>query len=269
MGDARNLLMALSGDACIVIGGRAGTISEVCLAWLHKRPLLPLVATADGRMPSFEPARRAEEFADPAVEFRRGACRPTTRAAARRSCMTQPAVLDLKAFVPARNFVLSRQFYLDLGFTEKWGNDQACELQLDGFRFLLQNFYVKEHAENFMMHLMVENADEWWGHIQSLGLAEKYSLSMAKPPTLQPGDFACCTSPTRPACCGTSPIGAPRAINEDYLSRVRHRGRNHSVQPVRSLARRTGPDAKGFILELFSTRIGASSASMSSCRRSR
>ena len=43
MGDARNLLMALAGDACIVIGGRAGTISEVCLSWLHKRPLLPLV----------------------------------------------------------------------------------------------------------------------------------------------------------------------------------------------------------------------------------
>jgi len=43
MGDARNLLMALAGDACLVIGGRAGTISEVCLAWLHERPLLPLV----------------------------------------------------------------------------------------------------------------------------------------------------------------------------------------------------------------------------------
>jgi uncharacterized protein (TIGR00725 family) len=43
MGDARNLLMALAGDACIIIGGRAGTISEACLAWLHKRPLLPLV----------------------------------------------------------------------------------------------------------------------------------------------------------------------------------------------------------------------------------
>ena len=43
MGDARNLMMALAGDACIVIGGRAGTISEVCLAWLHKRPLLPLL----------------------------------------------------------------------------------------------------------------------------------------------------------------------------------------------------------------------------------
>jgi uncharacterized protein (TIGR00725 family) len=43
MGDARNLLMALAGDACIVIGGRAGTKSEVHLAWLQKRPLLPLV----------------------------------------------------------------------------------------------------------------------------------------------------------------------------------------------------------------------------------
>ena len=42
MGDARNLLMALAGDACLIIGGRAGTISEVCLAWLHHRPLLPL-----------------------------------------------------------------------------------------------------------------------------------------------------------------------------------------------------------------------------------
>jgi hypothetical protein len=35
--------MALAGDACIVIGGRAGTVSEVCLAWLHRRPLLPLI----------------------------------------------------------------------------------------------------------------------------------------------------------------------------------------------------------------------------------
>ncbi|MEM9036882.1 MAG: Rossmann fold nucleotide-binding protein [Actinomycetota bacterium] len=45
MGDARNLMMALAGDACLVIGGRAGTKSEVCLAWLHRRPLLPLTGT--------------------------------------------------------------------------------------------------------------------------------------------------------------------------------------------------------------------------------
>ncbi|UTH73819.1 hypothetical protein [Chromobacterium sp. IIBBL 290-4] len=60
MGDARNLLMALAGDACIVIGGRAGTISEVCLAWLHKRPLLPLVGCGgwSDRLPSNPPDER-------------------------------------------------------------------------------------------------------------------------------------------------------------------------------------------------------------------
>jgi len=60
MGDARNLLMALAGDACIVIGGRAGTISEVCLAWLHKRPLLPLVGCGgwSDSLPSNPPDER-------------------------------------------------------------------------------------------------------------------------------------------------------------------------------------------------------------------
>ena len=60
MGDARNLLMALAGDACIVIGGRAGTISEVCLAWLHKRPLLPLVGCGgwSDDLPSHPPDER-------------------------------------------------------------------------------------------------------------------------------------------------------------------------------------------------------------------
>jgi len=60
MGDARNLLMALAGDACIVIGGRAGTISEVSLAWLHKRPLLPLVGCGgwSDTLPSNPPDER-------------------------------------------------------------------------------------------------------------------------------------------------------------------------------------------------------------------
>ena len=52
--------MALAGDACIVIGGRAGTISEVCLAWLHHRPLLPLVGCggwSDG-LPTHPPDER-------------------------------------------------------------------------------------------------------------------------------------------------------------------------------------------------------------------
>jgi uncharacterized glyoxalase superfamily protein PhnB len=100
--------------------------------------------------------------------------------------MAVSKVLDLKAFVPARDFELSRSFYLDLGFRENWGDGQICELEIEGFRFLLQKFYVKEHAGNFMMSLMVENADDWWEQIKNSGLKEKYALYAAKPPELQP-----------------------------------------------------------------------------------
>ncbi len=100
--------------------------------------------------------------------------------------MAANKVLDLKTFVPAKDFELSKRFYLDLGFRENWGNKDVCEMEIDGYRFLLQNFYVKEWAENFMMSLSVENADEWWNHIKNSGLLDKYDLHTAKPPALQP-----------------------------------------------------------------------------------
>ena len=43
--------------------------------------------------------------------------------------------IDLKTFLPARDFAVSRRFYVDLGFTETWALDQVAELQLGGFRF--------------------------------------------------------------------------------------------------------------------------------------
>src|SRR5215510_10840753 len=100
--------------------------------------------------------------------------------------MTQSKVLDLKAFVPAKDLELSKRFYLDLGFRENWGNQELCELEIDGYKFLLQKFFVKEHAHNFMMTLLVENADTWWDHITRIGLKDKYDLHMVRPPTLQP-----------------------------------------------------------------------------------
>jgi Uncharacterized protein conserved in bacteria len=97
-------------------------------------------------------------------------------------------VLDLKTFVPAKDFALSRRFYADLGFTENWVSEEGkvAELQVGEFRFLLQNYYVQQFAENFMMHLMVENADAWWRHVSETKLAEKYPGIMAKAPAVQP-----------------------------------------------------------------------------------
>lgn len=35
-------------------------------------------------------------------------------------------------------------------FTQ-WANEQTAELRIGSFGFLLQNFYVQQHAGNFMM----------------------------------------------------------------------------------------------------------------------
>ena len=95
-------------------------------------------------------------------------------------------VIDLKAFVPARDYALSRRFYADLGFVENFGGDEVAELQAGGFRFLLQNFYDAGLAGNFMLQLAVEDAGAWWEHIERTGLVERYPGVKARPPAMQP-----------------------------------------------------------------------------------
>lgn len=39
LGHARNVLTALAADMIIAVGGGAGTLSELCFAWMHGRPI--------------------------------------------------------------------------------------------------------------------------------------------------------------------------------------------------------------------------------------
>ena len=100
--------------------------------------------------------------------------------------MLPSSVLDMKAFVPARDPELSKAFYTDLGFTINFSNDEISELQIGSCRFLLQKFYVPEHAGNFMMALTVEDSDAWWEHIQKKDFKKRYPGIMCKPPAMQP-----------------------------------------------------------------------------------
>jgi len=45
LGHARNAITALAGDFVVVIGGGAGTLSEIALAWIHARPIMSLAGT--------------------------------------------------------------------------------------------------------------------------------------------------------------------------------------------------------------------------------
>jgi len=95
--------------------------------------------------------------------------------------MDNLAVVEIKAFVPARDFALSQQFYQDLGFTIAWSSGDLAYVRHGNTSFLLQNFYVAEHAGNFMMHLLVEDVDAWWRHVEARQLQSKYQITLAPP----------------------------------------------------------------------------------------
>lgn len=95
--------------------------------------------------------------------------------------MSNLATVEAKAFVPARDFNLSKEFYQDLGFEVPWSSEQLAYVRHGQSSFLLQNFYNKEHADSFMMHLLVEDVDAWWRFVQAHGIASKYGTK-AEPP---------------------------------------------------------------------------------------
>ena len=95
--------------------------------------------------------------------------------------MKTPKSGELKAFVPSKDFEQSKQFYKDLGFVMNWEGERVAQFKVGDYQFLLQDHYVKDHADNFMLFLFVDDVDEWWEHIKEARVAEKYNVKL-KPP---------------------------------------------------------------------------------------
>lgn len=102
--------------------------------------------------------------------------------------MTSPAssAATLRPFIPALDFDSSKQFYLDLGFALAYDTPDLAALTLGAHGILLQNFYVKDFAENAMLQLVVDDLDAWWQRIQSLDLAGRYAVKSPIAPKIQP-----------------------------------------------------------------------------------
>ena len=90
--------------------------------------------------------------------------------------MRSLTAVEIKAFVPARDFDLSKRFYTELGFTIASSSDDIAYIRYENCSFLLQRFFIKEHAENFLMHFLVQSADAWHEKVQVLRLDEKYGV---------------------------------------------------------------------------------------------
>lgn len=92
----------------------------------------------------------------------------------------------LRPFVPSRDHDRSRQFYEALGFETEYADGRIAVMSNGTDSFILQNFYVKELAENFMLQLSVPDANAWWNEHDPAQIAEQFGTKSPTPPTLQP-----------------------------------------------------------------------------------
>jgi catechol 2,3-dioxygenase-like lactoylglutathione lyase family enzyme len=108
--------------------------------------------------------------------------------------MSNLRTIELKAFVPAKDYELSKRFYRELDFTLASDGDGVAYFHHETVSFLLQNFYVKEFAEHLMMHLLVEDVDAWKAKVDESGIGARYGVSVSDV-RLQPWrmrDFTLC-----------------------------------------------------------------------------
>jgi catechol 2,3-dioxygenase-like lactoylglutathione lyase family enzyme len=90
-----------------------------------------------------------------------------------------------RPFVPAKEFAVSKAFYEAIGFPKLLDAEVAI-FGVGAGAFILQAFYVPQHAGNFVMQLMVDDLDAWWAHLEGLDLPGKFGVKPPRAPAVQP-----------------------------------------------------------------------------------
>ena len=94
--------------------------------------------------------------------------------------MSNLKVTEIKAFVPSKDFELSKQFYKDLGYTLASEGGDIAYFQFGHVSFLLQDYCAVSFAENFMMHILVEDVNAWRNQVKDSGVVAKYGVKMTE-----------------------------------------------------------------------------------------
>ncbi|MEM0965710.1 MAG: VOC family protein [Verrucomicrobiota bacterium] len=94
--------------------------------------------------------------------------------------MSNTTVTEIKAFVPSKDFEVSKEFYQKIGFTLVSDMGGIAYFRKGESSFLLQDFYREEHASNFMMHLLVEDVDSWKRVVDESGVGDKYGVRVTE-----------------------------------------------------------------------------------------
>ena len=83
--------------------------------------------------------------------------------------------ISIRAFLGAKDYEKSRNFYQELGFTEsKIDNKMSFWRVNENLGFYLQNYYHKAWCDNLMILLEIENVAKVRSELKELNLEEKY-----------------------------------------------------------------------------------------------
>lgn len=93
-----------------------------------------------------------------------------------------PQIKDFKVYVTAKDFELSKRFYQAMGFTmsEGWGG--TADFELNGSRLRLQDYYVKDWANNFMVVMGVDDVEAWHRHVREIVASGEFEGVRVKAP---------------------------------------------------------------------------------------
>jgi hypothetical protein len=89
--------------------------------------------------------------------------------------------ISLEPFVPSgENFEGSKQLFQELGFRINWDAGDYIGFQRDDCKFILQKFNNEEFAENFMLSVKVDSADEFRKEVVEKQLTQKFGIRIGE-----------------------------------------------------------------------------------------
>ncbi|MBW8756894.1 MAG: hypothetical protein JF586_04710 [Burkholderiales bacterium] len=94
---------------------------------------------------------------------------------------------NLRPFVPAKDFELSKRFYAALGWDARDVGPRLALVTLgEGQCFYIQDYFLKDVAENTMLHVTVDSAQDWHAHVAQVLDAGRFATARVQAPARQP-----------------------------------------------------------------------------------
>lgn len=89
--------------------------------------------------------------------------------------------LSLEPFIPSgKNIEKSKQLFIELGFNISWDAGDYIGFESGNCKFILQNFDDKAFAENLMVNVRIDNANEFKEELTQKKLEEKFGIRIGK-----------------------------------------------------------------------------------------